>query len=36
MDERAPLSLAIAAGLGRKELRGWIIRHATPSELLSL
>ncbi len=32
----APLSLAIAAGLGGKELRNWIIPHPTLSELLSL
>jgi len=32
----APLSLAIASGLGRKELRNWIIPHPTLSELLGL
>jgi dihydrolipoamide dehydrogenase len=32
----APLSLAIASGLGRKELRDWIIPHPTLSEILGL
>ncbi|MHB9096911.1 MAG: dihydrolipoyl dehydrogenase family protein [Syntrophales bacterium] len=32
----APLSLAIAAGLGEKELRNWVIPHPTLSELLGI
>ncbi|MHB8909270.1 MAG: dihydrolipoyl dehydrogenase [Syntrophales bacterium] len=32
----APLSLALAAGLGEKELRDWIIPHPTLGELLGL
>ncbi len=32
----APLGLAIAAGLGEKELRNWVIPHPTLSELLGL
>jgi dihydrolipoamide dehydrogenase len=32
----APLSLALAAGLGRRQLREWIIPHPTLSEVLGL
>ncbi len=32
----APLSLAMAAGLGEKELRDWVIPHPALSELLGL